>query len=236
MQPIHANFMSLVLKLYIYMYVCVHTLFLHAVVHVDESSSVFPLVHQEISSVFLICLIILLKGFDQFWSVYHKKCFPPISSFCCLVHQLSQVFPIYFSSWSLYFVFSSLKFVVFKATRQPGNPAHSGVKPPYFRLYTPYATLDTSQSTFRTPYPTTFFTLHRRPGNPATRQPGDPATRQPGNPAHSGVKPPYFRLYTPFATLDTSQSTFRTPYPTTFFTLHRRPGNPATRQPGNPAT
>ena len=37
----------------------VHTLFLHAVVHVDESSSVFPLVHQEISSVFLICLIIL---------------------------------------------------------------------------------------------------------------------------------------------------------------------------------
>ena len=89
MQPTHTNFMSLVLKLYVYIYhdslryknllanathsckfhvigseityicVCVHTLFLHAVVHVDESSSVFPLVHQEISSVFLICLIIL---------------------------------------------------------------------------------------------------------------------------------------------------------------------------------
>ena len=43
MQHIHANFMSLVLKLYIYMYVCVHTLFLHAVVHVDESSSVFSI-------------------------------------------------------------------------------------------------------------------------------------------------------------------------------------------------
>ena len=55
-----------------------------------------------------------INGFDQFskpiWSVYHKKCFPPISSFCCLVHQLSQVFPIYFSSWSLQFVFSSPKF------------------------------------------------------------------------------------------------------------------------------
>ena len=92
---------SEIIYIYICVCVCVHTLFLHAVVHVDESSSVFPLVHQEISSVFLICLIILLKGFDQFWSVYHKKCFPPISSFCCLVHQLSQVFPIYFSSWSL---------------------------------------------------------------------------------------------------------------------------------------
>ena len=42
-------------------------------------------------------------------SLSQKTCFPPISSFCCLVHQLSQVFPIYFSSWSLQFVFSSPK-------------------------------------------------------------------------------------------------------------------------------
>ena len=39
--------------IYIYVYVCVHTLFLHAVVHVDESSSVFPLVHQEIPNLLL---------------------------------------------------------------------------------------------------------------------------------------------------------------------------------------
>ena len=44
---------------------------------------------------------------DQFIT---KKCFTPICSFCCLVHQLSQVFPIYFSNWSLQFVFSSPKF------------------------------------------------------------------------------------------------------------------------------
>ena len=115
MQPIHANFMSLVLKLYIYiyiyMYVCVHTLFLHAVVHVDESSSVFSISSPG-------DFISFPHLFDHFvkriWSVLislsQKKCFPPISSFCCLVHQLSQVFPIYFSSWSLQFVFSSPKF------------------------------------------------------------------------------------------------------------------------------
>ena len=61
----------------VYIYIYVLTVFLHAAVNVDEFSSVFPLVHQEISSVFLICLIILINGFDQFskpiWSVYHKK-------------------------------------------------------------------------------------------------------------------------------------------------------------------
>ena len=48
----------------------VHTLFLHPVVHVDQYSSVFPLDHQEISSVFLIYLIILQKDFISFLNLF----------------------------------------------------------------------------------------------------------------------------------------------------------------------
>jgi hypothetical protein len=72
------------LYLFIYncIYIYVHTLFLHAVVHVDQYSSVFPLVHQEISSVCLTYLIILSKDLISFPNLFDKfikkrNMFPP---------------------------------------------------------------------------------------------------------------------------------------------------------------
>ena len=77
-----------------------------------------------------------INGFDQvskpIWSVYHKKkCFPPISSFCCLVSsavpsfpnlflqliitvclQFSKVFPTYWCMLSLGFISFSHLFLV----------------------------------------------------------------------------------------------------------------------------
>jgi hypothetical protein len=63
-----------------------------AVVHADEYSSVFPLVHQEI---FPRLFDHFIKGFDQFskpiWSVYQEKtCFPPI---CLVYHLVSSAVP-----------------------------------------------------------------------------------------------------------------------------------------------
>ena len=85
------------ITVYIYIYTYVHALFLHAVVHVDQHSSVFPLVHQEISSVCLTCWIIWSKElisfpnlFDQF---IKKTCFPPICSFYHLVSSAVPNFP-----------------------------------------------------------------------------------------------------------------------------------------------
>ena len=68
--------------MYIYIYIYVHTLFLHAVVHVDQYSSVFPLVHQEVSSVCLTYLIILSKELISFPNLFDKfikkrNMFPP---------------------------------------------------------------------------------------------------------------------------------------------------------------
>ena len=73
----------------------------------------FPLVHQEISSGFLICLIILQTDLISFPNLFDqlitkKTCFPPICSFCCLIHQLSQVFPNYFSTGACYHWVSSV--------------------------------------------------------------------------------------------------------------------------------
>ena len=114
MQPNHTNFMSLVLKLYIYVCVCSHLIspccspcwwvFLRFSISSPGDFISFPhLFDHFIKRIWSVIQIYLI-------SLSQKTCFPPISSFCCLVHQLSQVFPIYFSSWSLQFVFSSPKF------------------------------------------------------------------------------------------------------------------------------
>jgi uncharacterized membrane protein len=73
------------IHIYIYLYITilyVHTLFLNALVHVDQYSSVFPLVHQEISSVCLTYLIILSKDLISFPNLFDKfikkrNMFPP---------------------------------------------------------------------------------------------------------------------------------------------------------------
>ena len=70
------------MEIYICVYIYVHTLFLHAVVHVDQYSSVFPLVHQEVSSVCLTYLIILSKELISFPNLFDKfikkrNMFPP---------------------------------------------------------------------------------------------------------------------------------------------------------------
>ena len=65
-------YIYLYITVHIYIYIYVHTLFLHAVVHVDQYSSVFPLVHQEISSVCLTYLIILQKDLMSFPNLFDQ--------------------------------------------------------------------------------------------------------------------------------------------------------------------
>ena len=121
---------------YIYICVCVHTLFLHAVVHVDESSSVFSISSPGDFISFPHLFDHFINGFDQFskpiWSVYHKKMFPTyffillfgssaVPSFPNLFLQLiitvclqfSKVFPTYWCMLTLGFISFSHLFLEF---------------------------------------------------------------------------------------------------------------------------
>ena len=134
MQHIHANFMSLVLKLHIYVCVCSHLIspccspcwwvFLRFSISSPGDFISFPHLFDH-----------FINGFDQFskpiWSVYHKKMFPTyffillfgssaVPSFPNLFLQLiitvclqfSKVFPTYWCMLSLGFISFSHLFLV----------------------------------------------------------------------------------------------------------------------------